>query len=326
MSNFERFINQNLSTITYALTHTPKLSQYQIDEINHERTHGFKHDGSRDYSKGSEQRNIQAELKKAKKSKESPVIWMCNYAVKIYNCKQNEIEYRNKVLGSSAAVVAPRFRAKKQLMEYKEASKIFWKDFLSKAFIAKNEKFVVRPHVAPILEQLLKYFIQDPSCKLNLNKGIFLFGPVGTSKTTIMNCLSMFLKSQKLETAFELARMNKMNRQIERKGLGALDAYEQGEFCFDDIGLRKDQIKSYGTSIVPSDEIVQMRYDRFTKLVPRVTHYTSNIDFDPRSQDGTIDQEAFDKLVEIYDERSIDRLHESCNFVHLGGKSWRRHK
>ena len=240
-----------------------------------------------------------------------------NQAIKkMEAAKIRAINYRKLIMGDTA----PKFAMqpeKVQLMDYKTAASEFWNGYLSKAFEHKGQKYNVDADNKQVIAELVKYFIYDPSCKLSLFKGVCLIGGVGTGKSELMKQLSLFLKDKNLETAFNFVDMLSVTKEFGHFGLSAYDKYLSGDVCFDEIALRKNFIKSFGTDIQPTDEIIQGRYKRFTKRISRPTHFTSNIDLNPNDEIQRKD------LEQTYDIRSIDRLKEMCNFVYLGGGSRR---
>jgi DNA replication protein DnaC len=313
--NFDKFLIQNESTLKAALSNVPALSAYEKQQVSLEQKEGFQYDRSKSYKKQAETRKLSKVLSEAVRTKKNPVVAACQFALRLFDCKENEKQYRRKILGSNTrAVAAPRLREKKQLMEYTPANKIaFAKKYLLPLFLAKNQAFEFDDKNKAVIDQLFRYFIQDPKCKLDLHKGIFICGSVGTGKSSLMKAFARFTKDNNFENSFDVVCMRQVNMQVDSSGLSSLKQYCSGNRLFDDIALRQKKINSFGTQIMPSDEIIQLMYQRFTKLIPRPTHFSSNVDFWNNKE-----------LSKIYDERSIDRLFEMCNVVYLGGSSRRR--
>tara|TARA_R110002126_G_scaffold139672_2_gene284436 strand:+ start:306 stop:1253 length:948 start_codon:yes stop_codon:yes gene_type:complete len=313
--DFEKFLIQNESTLKAALSNVSPLSEYEKKEVALEKKEGFQYDRTKSYQKKAETRKLSKVLSEAARTKTNPVVASCEFALRLFDCKENEKNYRRKILGSNTkAVAAPRLRPKKQLMECTPANKIaFAKKYLLPLFAAKNQAFQFDSKNKEVIDQLFKYFIQDPKCKLDLHKGIFICGSVGTGKSSLMKAFARFTKDNNFENSFDVVCMRQVNMQVDASGLSSLKQYCSGNRLFDDIALRQKKINSFGTQIMPSDEIIQLMYQRFTKLIPRPTHFSSNVDFWNNKE-----------LSKIYDERSIDRLFEMCNVVYLGGSSRRR--
>ena len=112
--------------------------------------------------------------------------------------------------------------------------------------------------------------------------------------------------------------MREYVKEVATGGLSVTTEYLQGDYCFDDIAVSAPKLNHYGTEINPLDDLIQGRYDRFTKRNSKPTHFTMNLNFNPTTES---DKQLIEK---IYDPRSIDRIRQMCNFVYLGGKSRRK--
>lgn len=314
--DFNKFLIQNESTLKAALSNVQPLSEYEKQEVALEQKEGFRYNKKRDFGPIAEIRKLVKVISEARALKKNPVVAACQFALRVFNCKENEKNYfRDKILNTTKKPVSvPRLRQKKQLMEYTPENKIaFAKKYLLPLFAAKNQAFKFDDKNKAVIDQLFRYFIQDPKCKLDLHKGIFICGSVGTGKSSLMKAFERFTKDNNFESSFDVVCMRQVNMEVDASGLSSLKQYCSGNRMFDDIALRQKKINSFGTQIMPSDEIIQLMYQRFTKLIPRPTHFSSNVDFWNNKE-----------LSKIYDERSIDRLFEMCNVVYLGGSSRRR--
>lgn len=206
-----------------------------------------------------------------------------------------------------------------QLMPLNQAKIIFWNDYLCNS-VKKSKKnpegkFNVDESNSYEIGQLLKYFIQDPSCKYDLDKGICIHGPVGSGKTHLLNMFSSFVSDAGFHNSFTLVSMKDVNLEV-AKDLDALNRYKTSNFCFDEVVAK--QVNCYGTTVIPIDEIIQGQYNRFLVGNGKKMHITSNINLNPTHP------REIEILKEMYDIRSIDRLRQMCNFVYLGGQSRRQ--
>jgi len=308
MNEFDKFIQKNARTLEGAFRSVSPLSASEKKQASYEQRHGFVHRVADEVQFITP---MHKEMYFARKNKKCMVTACCKYAVTLHNQK----EYKKKILGPKA-IFRPRIKDKVQLMDYKEASKKFWFMYL-KDSIAPTE-YIIDNENKEAISELIKYFIQDPTCRLDQTKGICLMGGVGTGKTNIMNQISFFLKDHDLETYFEVKSMRSIIRDVSKNGLPVIDSYLMGDICLDDIAIRQTAIKSYGTDINPLDELIQGRYERFSKRNSRPTHFTTNLDFNPNNST------EMQVLRSMYDERSIDRIKEMCNFIYLGGTSRRK--
>jgi DNA replication protein DnaC len=248
----------------------------------------------------------------ARKNKRCVALAACFQAI----AEQNTKEWKEKTTVGGRQIFRQVSKKMVQQMDLIEAKEKFWNMYL-KDSVYPNEYEVDKLN-APQLDQLVKYFIQDPSCKLDLNKGIAICGSIGSGKTEIMKQLSFFCTDNDFETAFKMKSMREYVKEVGTAGLSATTEYLQGDYCFDDIAVSAPNITHYGTQINPLDDLIQGRYDRFTKRNSKPTHFTMNLNFNPNTQ-------AAKELIEkIYDPRSIDRIRQMCNFVYLGGQSRRK--
>jgi len=312
METFERFMLDNYDI----LKSIPPLSEAEKSQIQIESKFGFKNFSIDQFGRKVINRII-CEAKRLKRIDKCPVLGTC--AIAIGNKKSsNYATWLNGPIQKTRA----KATAKKQLMDYEKAKRLFWTNYLKDSFVnidhpERSKAFVIDENNKNILEPLIKYFIQDPSGPLDLNKGICIFGGVGTGKSNLMQRMSEFLEDYELETAFKFVSMRNINKEVDQFGLAALDKYMVEDICFDDIAVRQTVINSHGTKIMPVDELIDGRNRRFKKKVSRPTHFTSNLDFNPSEKD------EMEKLLASYDRRSIDRMQEMCNFLYLGGLSRR---
>ena len=205
-----------------------------------------------------------------------------------------------------------------QLMPLDQAKSIFWHEYLS--FSVKKTKsnplgkFNVDENNSFEIGELLKYFIQDPTCRYDLEKGICIHGPVGSGKTHILRQLSKFIQDAGFHNSFSVVSMKDVNLEAS-KNLDAINKYTTSNFCFDEAVAK--EVNCYGTKIIPFDEIIQGQYNRFLLGNGKKIHLTSNLNLNPSSR------AELDILKQSYDIRSIDRLRQMCNFIYLGGPSRR---
>ena len=137
---------------------------------------------------------------------------------------------------------------------------------------------------------------------VTIGKGLYIYGGVGTGKTTAVR-LAMELNI----LPGRLASCIDMRKEASKGGQEALDKYERGTWCFDDLG-QEGECNHYGTKIYPVQDVAFTRYNLFAKS-GKFTHFTSNI------HPG--------ELTELYDVRFVDRLKQQCNFIEHHSKSWR---
>lgn len=185
--------------------------------------------------------------------------------------------------------------------------------------LSVNEKeFVVESINAEIFGELVKYFTGNES-KLNANKGIYLYGPVGRGKTLIMQSLMVMCAAieKKLEAAGEKYSSQKfqiinaksiVNELAQNKKPEAMKRYYSGVWCIDDFGA-EDGYKLYGNDLNVVGDIIIERYQKYQQS-GLLTHATSNI--------------MPEEWKQKYGDRVESRLHEMFNVVKLLGEDKRK--
>jgi hypothetical protein len=259
--------------------------------------------------------------------------WLSPYHAALYNKRKNnepscpvydimlqaikQSEYNKKY---AKAISEPRKRAtlkeKFNLLGFDMAKRIFYTRYLDKAFEYKRKDYILDNHNEQVIDNLIAYFTRQQDSVLDLNKGICLFGEIGTGKSTIMKLFSKFTREYKLSTQFEFIYMDDIYSECDSRGLEALNSYKFRRCCFDDIGMRgENDINNFGTKMNPYKELVRRQYNRFSRTIPSLSHYTTNIQY--HNKDFTPD------LVKTFGVRELDRFREMCNFVYLGGDARR---
>lgn len=158
----------------------------------------------------------------------------------------------------------------------------------------------------PVIRELTLYFSGNKG-KLDLDKGIYLFGPVGTGKTSLMKIMQGFARQNNYPTRmFAISSIPDIYNKVRKDSQFELEKLTFFPRLFDDIGFSVPEIMHYGTRIKPLEYLLFERYNKF-KAHGMLTHITSNL--------------PPDKL-EV-DLRIQSRMKEMFNFVLLDGEDLR---
>ncbi len=203
-----------------------------------------------------------------------------------------------------------------QELPYEDARKKFWAILQLRA--AKIEILENRPFAwtfddeqKQILQNLLKYFINDPSCAWPLTKGLFIFGAPGTGKTEILTALSEFCWRQvpELTKYFKLCSLSEIYIQAKAsKDSDPIQPNVQNDRCFDEFGRYTGAILRYGDPLDINEAIIEQRYTRYRRY-GQLTHFIANAT--PNELEGSITPMIY------------DRLRSMCTSVHFPGTSKR---
>lgn len=227
-----------------------------------------------------------------------------------------EREYWQKVFKERPAGNALMVtRSTKQEMEYSEARIKVWNLMqLRAAHISDlegvNFEWRFDDEEKERNANLVKYFINDPSCSFPLSKGLFIYGAPGTGKTEIMQVFARFCKENGLSKAFEMVTLSRVYETAKvDKGFDPITPNVQGDKCFDEFGRHVGCVNIYGNDLDINEAILEGRYDR-AKRYGQLTHVIANIT--PNETESKFTPMVFDRL------RSI------CTGVYFKGESKRK--
>lgn len=177
--------------------------------------------------------------------------------------------------------------------------------------------FIVNEYNKEVIGRLLDYFVGAGNSFYDLNKGIALFGGVGTGKSLIFKVFKIYTKDVIKINSFISYNAQDIIDIINTKGVASFDSinYFNGvtskptTIYVDDVASKNETVKNFGTEISVIESLLSVRYNIFARY-KKLTHITSN--------------KYPNELTEIYDVRIVDRMVEMFNLVELDGESHRK--
>ena len=132
-------------------------------------------------------------------------------------------------------------------------------------------------------------------------KGLLLFGPNGTGKSTAMR---QHTEKMWNGTALQFAS------KIASEGTDCIQRYSMHDMYIDDLGRERATVANYGDkNITPLHDLIHYRYEIFITLGYK-THISTNLDFN--------------ELEERYGVAIADRIKEMCDVIVFKGDSLRK--
>lgn len=180
--------------------------------------------------------------------------------------------------------------------------------------------FQVYPETRETINDIFSWCLRLPG-KLDPDKGLWLWGNIGTGKSTMLPIIREFCRRHRRPSAemlsaadlrkdeimpndywFRICRAKDVCADFATNGYAALDRYVyDGRIAFDDLGAEPRLTSHYGSVLNVIEEILHRRYDYRNR---NFTHITTN--FKPC------------EIAANYGQRVADRCGEMFNFVHFG--------
>jgi DNA replication protein DnaC len=199
----------------------------------------------------------------------------------------------------------------------------FWKMGLVQSMNSVSPGFVIDERNQKLISEIYlwvwAWMGRKDRGKLDPNKGLLLWGDIGTGKTTIIKGLQKYLAAinelaygcNNRSICFEIKSAAEISLRYSADGMKAMERWTEreqaGHLAIDEIG-RESVSNHFGTPCNTIQTILQLRYELRHRII---THATTNIDMS-----GT-------EFSERYGTYIYDRLKEMFNIIHVGGKSRR---
>lgn len=191
--------------------------------------------------------------------------------------------------------------------------------------IERKGEYLLTNENEGVIKRLVLHLYGHSESKLNPKRGIYLCGPVGTGKTTLMELLSKWLVYVK-RPSFAFVSCRDIQQEFATNGYKDLLRYtklsyihngrtrgpQNGSitYCFDDFGS-EGNATFWGNKVNVMEEVLQDRYREF-ETHGMITHMTSNL---------KVNTELMKKK---YTDRVADRINGMFNIVELLGDSFRK--
>ena len=175
--------------------------------------------------------------------------------------------------------------------------------------------FRVDGETRDLMNELFLYAIGQ-SCKLDQRKGLWIYGNVGTGKSTLLRALRAFDlvtggnddRSGRPCGGFRIEAASTVANRFVTDGLGGIAGCCNGALtcAFDEVGREPLPVRYYGTEVNVMQYVFQMRYDfRHSSR----THVTTNM--------------LPEEIPFRYGDYIADRVNEMFNVIELRGESKR---
>lgn len=184
--------------------------------------------------------------------------------------------------------------------------------FMRTAAECTNGAFRVDENNRRLVASLFNYFLELPG-ELDPGKGLWLEGPIGTGKSTLMRVFSAF--KRRLGDGFKVYVCSQVTTEYALTG--DLDRYLLNEsgwlkepvmMCFDELGREPVPVKHFGTDLNVFQHVLHIRYSLWQESGLK-TLVTTNL--------------TSSKVEELYGDYIRDRRKEMFNIVAVTGDSRR---
>lgn len=167
--------------------------------------------------------------------------------------------------------------------------------------------FVADASNIPLLNLLYLYTARDVQFEqegYSLDKGLLLYGNVGSGKTDLLRSVQRAFWAIKSPMSFAYVNMNSVVEDFGELGFSTMNQYERKNWMFDELGqVDKELVGNYSNKINAAENIILKRYEQFR--YGYLSHFTTNL--------------SRQEIQSHYDGRVWSRLQEMCNMIRVVG-------
>lgn len=174
--------------------------------------------------------------------------------------------------------------------------------------------FKLEEHQKSLVNDIFRWCMRLPG-RLNLARGLWIWGDIGSGKSTLMRIIDRFLLYQSSIGAdpdflpcrwMNIIPANEICDTYAEEGVPGLKKFlNVTRLCIDDVAIETRITSHYGTPMNVIGNLIAHRYNLMHRSNQVFTFATTNIN--PQ------------QIAEIYDERIYDRCGEMFNFIHFEG-------
>lgn len=200
----------------------------------------------------------------------------------------------------------------------------FWRFALLRALRQASPEYVIDDRCRGIISAIYDWVWAKTgrgmgNILLDPNKGLFLFGPIGTGKSTILKALRIYEGwMNRYAFAFSNNRLGyhftsaaEISLRYAESGIDGIAKYTVRELmtdlAIDELGREPTDAKHYGTNLNVVQTVLQLRYECRHQFY---THVTTNL--------------TPDSISSKYGVYIADRIKEMFNLIPMEGVSRRR--
>lgn len=176
--------------------------------------------------------------------------------------------------------------------------------------------YQVRDDQKKMLNEIVHWALLDYSGNLDPDRGLLLWGDIGTGKSTLMLIIREFCRHVRpfvdgMPYSFRITNVIDICAEYADEsshgGYSAIQTYISSKRqAFDELGSETTPTGRWGNYENVMQYILQRRYDMRDA---NFTHATTNL--------------SLDQIAEVYSARIYDRCKEMFNFVEIRGKTFR---